>query len=190
MDRRKALRNIGLTTGFVVATPSLLSLLQSCQSEVENWQPEFLTVEQGIVLKGLVDTILPKTDLPSASEVNVPQFIDVIFKDVISVKEQEQKQKAMDALIAIIKSKYAQDLNKVKESEYKEILDAYLSKAERTGEEKGIAQLLGNIKWMTINAYRNSELIGETVLAYDPVPGQYLGCENLQDLTGGKSWSL
>ncbi|UNY99474.1 gluconate 2-dehydrogenase subunit 3 family protein [Zhouia spongiae] len=190
MDRRKALRNIGLTTGFVVATPSLLSLLQSCNTAVENWQPEYLTVDEGVVLIGLVDTILPKTDLPSASEVNVPQFIDVILKDVVSSEEQEQKKNAMKALITEIRADYSEDLNKVKEQDYQKILDKYLSKAEREGEEKEIAQLLGSIKWMTINAYRNSEVIGETVLAYDPVPGQYLGCENLQDLTGGKSWSL
>lgn len=190
MDRRKALRNIGLTTGFVVATPSLLSLLQSCQTDVQNWQPEYLTVEEGVVLTGLVDTFLPKTETPSASEVNVPQFIDIILKDVVSVEEQEQKKKSMTALIEKVKADYNADLNKVTEEDYQKLLDSYLSGDEKTGTDKEIADLLNSVKWMTINAYRNSELVGETILAYDPVPGTYIPCGDLQELTGGKSWSL
>ena len=63
-----------MATGFFVATPSIISLLQSCTAEANTWTPEFLSVEQGVVLTNLVDIILPKTDIPSATEVNVPQF--------------------------------------------------------------------------------------------------------------------
>lgn len=76
MKRREALKSLGLATGFFVATPPIISLLQSCTSEVSTWTPEFLSVEEGVVLTNLVDIILPKTDIPSATEVNVPQFID------------------------------------------------------------------------------------------------------------------
>ena len=76
MKRREALKNLGLATGFVVASPSIISLLQSCTAEAKTWTPVFLSVEEGVVLANLVDIILPKTDIPSATEVNVPQFID------------------------------------------------------------------------------------------------------------------
>jgi len=42
---------------------------------------------------------------------------------------------------------------------------------------------------MTISAYKGSEYIGENVLAYLPVPGEYIACDDLQTLTGGKAWS-
>ncbi len=72
MKRRDVLKNIGFTAGFFVVTPSIISLLQSCTSDVKTWTPEFLSPEQGIVLANLVDIILPKTDIPSATEMNVP----------------------------------------------------------------------------------------------------------------------
>lgn len=190
MDRRKALRNIGLTTGFVVATPSLLSLLQSCKSDVATWAPEYLTADEGLVVKSLVDIFLPKTDTPSASEVNVPQFIDVYMKEVPMPEEQQEMRSKFDKLIAKLKADYGENLGKVTEENYKAVLDTYLAKGEKTGDDKDIAEILGNLKWMTINAYRNSEVVGETILAYDPVPGAYIGCAPLQELTGGKSWSL
>ena len=39
-------------------------------------------------------------------------------------------------------------------------------------------------------AYKSSEYVGEEVLAYLPVPGEYIGCGDLQTLTGGKAWSI
>ena len=39
-------------------------------------------------------------------------------------------------------------------------------------------------------AYKSSEYIGEEVLAYAPIPGEYIPCGDLQTLTGGKAWSL
>ena len=47
-----------------------------------------------------------------------------------------------------------------------------------------------NLRNMTIMGYKTSEYIGEEVLAYLPLPGEYIGCGDLQELTGGKAWSL
>ena len=51
------------------------------------------------------------------------------------------------------------------------------------------SEFLGQVKWMTISAYRNSEQVGENILVYDPIPAQYY-CGDLQELTVGKSYSL
>jgi hypothetical protein len=39
-------------------------------------------------------------------------------------------------------------------------------------------------------SYKTSEYVGEEVLAYLPVPGEYIGCGDLDELTGGKAWSI
>ena len=52
------------------------------------WTPDFLTSDEGSVLTHLVDIILPKTDTPSASEVQVHIFIDR-FADQVMEKEQQ-----------------------------------------------------------------------------------------------------
>ena len=44
MDRRKALKNMGLALGYTVATPTLISIVQSCKNEkVLEWKPDFFT---------------------------------------------------------------------------------------------------------------------------------------------------
>ena len=42
MDRRKALKKVGVLAGATVAMPSMFSLLQSCKTESRlDWKPLF-----------------------------------------------------------------------------------------------------------------------------------------------------
>ena len=194
MKRREALKNIGLGTGFVLATPSLFSLLQSCTSDVATWIPVFLTEEQGIVLKSLVDIILPKTDTPSATEVNVPEFIDKYVNEVLADEEQTLIKNSFESLVTLIKTDYNENLTKVTEDNYKNLLDTHMKLAKEETDSEDLnkmtaSQLLNAIKGQTIYAYRISETVGETILAYDPIPGASY-CGDLNELTGGKAWSL
>ena len=43
---------------------------------------------------------------------------------------------------------------------------------------------------MTIMGYKTTEYIGENVLAYQPIPGEYIACGDLDELTGGKTYSI
>ncbi len=54
-------------------------------------------------------------------------------------------------------------------------------------ENVAISAFATNLRNMTIWAYKTSEYIGEEVLAYLPVPGEYIPCGDLEELTGGKS---
>ncbi len=198
MKRREALKNLGLATGFFVATPSIISLLQSCTSDAKTWTPAFLSIDEGVILTNLVDIIIPKTDIPSATEVNVPQFIDKYIKEVLDDESQAQVKTAFGTIISILKPDAETKIEKVTQEEYKALLDTYMLLEDEIDQEREAnleakdltkSEFLNNLKWMTINAYKTTQDIGENVLVYDPVPGAYL-CGDLQELTGGKSWSL
>ncbi|MGZ0015295.1 gluconate 2-dehydrogenase subunit 3 family protein [Yeosuana sp. AK3] len=198
MKRRDALKNLGFATGFFVATPAIVSLLQSCTSDVKTWVPEFLTPEQGIVLTNLVDIILPKTDLPSATEMNVPQFIDKYINEVFDNEAQNQIKTAFTTMVSILKPNAEDSIDKLTPEDYKALLDKYMLikgdiDEERVANPESLemtkSEFLNSLKWMTINAYVTTEQIGETVLKYDPIPAAYY-CGDLQELTGGKSWSI
>ncbi len=207
MDRRQALKNIGLTTGFVIASPALFNFLQSCATEDPNaWKPTFMSQDEALVLENLVDTFIPKTeDSPSASEVNAVVFIDTYWNEVSTVKYQAKVKAAFAKVIEQLKATYNEDLNKLTPENYMAYLDANMvhpddeepdppgvnNGFELTEDDRPIklSKFLGGLKWMSINAFLNSEEVGENVLVYDPVPGQYI-CDDLQTLTGGKKYSL
>lgn len=215
MDRRKALRNMGLALGYTVATPTLISIVQSCKQEPSfEWTPDFFTKDEGAVLTKLVDIILPKTDTPSASETQVHLFIDRFAVDVMDEKQQNfvkmsmgrfiekalsdsGKEKAAELTAEDLEPVLAEALKVSKEDEAKnfESIKQY-HEAVAEGKEPllddGVSRFAfaNNLRGLTIMAYKTSEYVGENVLAYLPVPGEQIGCGDLQELTGGKAWSL
>tara|TARA_R110002049_G_scaffold125135_1_gene280758 strand:- start:11211 stop:11858 length:648 start_codon:yes stop_codon:yes gene_type:complete len=215
MERRKALRNMGLSLGYMVATPTLIGIVQSCRIERSvEWTPDFFTREEGAVITHLVDIILPKTDTPSASEVGTQLFIDKFAKEVMEKDQQDFVKMSM----ARFMDKALKDAGKKKEvdltpEELKPVLTSAL-KVAKEGEAKqfeainsyhesvakgDIAELddvtarfgfANNLRGLTIWGYKISEYVGEEVLAYLPIPAEYIPCEDTQKLTGGKAWSL
>lgn len=215
MDRRKALKNMGLSLGYVVATPTLLSIVQSCKQEkVLDWTPDFFSKDEGAALSQLVDIILPKTDTPSASEVQVDIFIDRFAAQVMEKEQQDfvkmsmgkfldkvlkdsGKEKAGDLTPDDLEPALASALKVTKEDEVKnfEAINSY-NEAVAKGEPAELDDTISsfafanNLRGMTIWGYKSSEYVGEELLVYLPVPGEYVGCGDLQELTQGKAWSL
>ncbi|NKI26705.1 gluconate 2-dehydrogenase subunit 3 family protein [Arenibacter sp. 6A1] len=215
MDRRKALRNMGLTLGYVVATPTLLSLVQSCKQEKAiSWIPTFLSQDAGNNLAHLVDIILPKTDTPSATEVNVHIFIDRFAQEVMEPEQQaifkmsmgkflekvlaDSKKETMAELEpADLEPVLAKALKITKEEEVNnmELIASYTEaikegKPAELDDELSRFAFANNLRGLTIWGYKSSEYVGENVLAYLPVPGEYIGCGDLNELTQGKAWSI
>jgi hypothetical protein len=215
MDRRKALRNMGLALGYTVATPTLISIVQSCKNETElAWTPDFFTKDEGAALTKLVDIIIPKTDTPSASETQVHLFIDRFSEQVMKPQQQEflrrsmerflekalkdsGKEKAGDLTAEELESVLADALKSTPEDQTKNYvaIDQYndaISEGKEALLEDGISRFAfaSNLRGLTIMGYKTSEYVGEEVLKYLSIPGEYIACGDLQELTGGKAWSI
>ncbi|PIA82358.1 hypothetical protein BFR04_11435 [Gaetbulibacter sp. 4G1] len=204
MNRRNALKGLGLSIGYTIATPTIISMLQSCKTEADLWTPIFFTMDEGIVLKNLIDLILPKTqNTPGALDVNVPEFLDLYISKTYDELKQKKYKEGLTAIIKAlpITEKGVSDLET---ENYDALLAKYLkiSKEQQLvyrdyndekdpkNEDAIIFQALDNIRNSSIWAFRTSEQIGENVLAYDPIPGSQKGCIPLNEATGGKAWSL
>ena len=215
MDRRIALKNMGLALGYTIATPTLLSLAQGCNEvKTANWTPDFFSEEEGNIMIKLVDIILPKTDTPSASEVNVHVFIDRFANEIMEEVQQDITRLSLQKFI----QKCLKDAGKENSDDLTtEDIEPVLAKALQVSEEemleneelmikntsaaaKGENEAVPdevmrysfskNLRDMTIWGYKTSEYVAENVLAYLPVPGEYIGCGDLNELTGGRDWAL
>lgn len=216
MERRSALKNMGLAFGYAVATPTLLSLLQSCKDKpaYAEWVPGFLSKEQGYALAQTLDVILPKTDTPSATEVNVHAFIDSYLDEVMPLDQREFVMMKMERFYdKVLADSGKENLMDIGAEDIEPALQTYLRK--RTDEEEqahteaimnymqavmagGEATLddeiarysfANDLRDLATWAYKSSEYVGENVLAYAPIPGEYIPCGDLETLTGGKAWA-
>ena len=221
MNRRQALRNIGFGAGIIVIGPTTLSLLQSCKNDPEyDWQPVFLTAGHGLVLKNILDVILPTTDTPGANDVNVAQFIDAYMKEVPSPKDQKQFKRAAEAFSQAFKNELEKEAENGGPEDFENIVAKFLKATpaqkenfvKRSGETQDPMDktpdsedkelfspeeadalaftYLKNVRDMGIWAWKTSEEIGENVLWYDPVPGEYIPCAPVNELGNGKAMSL
>lgn len=194
MDRRQALKNIGLGVGYAMAAPAVMQLLQSCKTEPAKWQPVFFSPEQGEVIRRTVDIILPETDSsPGALTVNVPEFLDLYISKVYTEEEQNNYKKGVNAIIEELRGK--KPLDKLADDDYHRLLAKYLKADKATTDglkdrDLEVFAALITLRKNAVWAYKTSEQIGEKVLAYDPIPGQLTGCADLEKTTGGKCWSL
>ena len=214
MNRRQALKNFGLGAGILIVGPGTLSLLQSCKSEPKNdWQPTFLTVTNGYILKQVLDVIIPATDTPGANDLNIAEFIDSYMDQVAPIERQDKFKSGAISFSAAFKAEFDKEPEKGSAEEYEQIIKKYLKAAPEEQEVylkrqtetqdpldkmpaenldfgPGAYSYLSEVRGIAIWAWKTSEEIGENVLWYDPVPGQYIACGPVSELGNGKAMSL
>ncbi len=187
MDRRKALVQMGLSMGYVVAAPTFAGLLQSCKDEkTVEWLPHLLTEAEGSLLHKLVDVILPKTDTPSASELNVHKFIDYFAAECFEQEQQDVFKTTLAELAKKARSTSGKtDMSALTVTDLTPVMKTAVT---QTGEKA--FSFAKKLRDLTIWGYKCNEYVGEEVLAYLPVPGGHIPCGDLDELTGGKAWSI
>jgi len=217
MKRRSALKNMSMALGYAVATPTLLGVLQSCKDKpaYAEWMPTFLGKDEGYALAQTVDIILPKTETPSATELNVHVFIDTILNELLPDEDQQFFSFRMGKFFGkVMEGSGKEELSDLEAADIEPVLATYLKKrsddVEKTqakaielyrealesgesadlDEETACYSFANELRGTATWAYKNTEFIGEQVLAYDPVPGAYIPCGDAKELTDGKAWSL
>lgn len=91
MDRRTAIKNIALSLGLTISTPTLLSLFTACKESDGQWQ--FFSRSQQDAVSHLVDIIIPTTDTPGARDLQVDHFVDKLCAEVLTPQQQTALEK-------------------------------------------------------------------------------------------------
>ncbi|MEM1324936.1 MAG: gluconate 2-dehydrogenase subunit 3 family protein [Bacteroidota bacterium] len=212
MDRRRALKNIGLSLGGLTISSTVAGLLQSCQSNAAViWTPTFFSQAEAEIVAKTLEVILPVTeDIPGALDLNLAQFIDGYMKVIPPEEERlafkagiEQyltttlettgKKEAVDLTLEDIDGRLAYYLKAT--DDQKKTWSVELGAAQQ--EDGAVPSpdaanfgILKSLRGKGIDAFKMNEYIGEEVMAYSPIPGQQKGCVDLEATTGGMAWSL
>ena len=215
MQRRTALKNIGLSLGALTLSSTVVGLFESCQTGTAAWQPEFLSLEQADLVDKIMDVILPTTEnIPGAKDLNLTQFLDGYMAKISSPEDKEFTLLGLPLVSKLmLEASGKSQVSELTSQDIDDQLNLFLradpatkesrqndlnswAEALENGEqisvpEEGVVQtMLNSIRDLSVFAFKNSELIGETVLAYRPVPGEQQGCVSVSDATGGRAWSL
>ncbi len=181
MTRRAALKRAALFLG-VALTPSLIAnVLQAAATP--GAKAVFLSPAQLDLVTAIAERILPRTDTPGATDVGVPAFVDLMLGKYSTESERQVFTAGLDEVNAASLASHAQSFVKISATQQ----DAILMKIAVASQKKD-KTFFHQIKELTVVGYFTSEIVGRTVLHYDPVPGRFQGCVPISEV-GNVLWT-
>ena len=204
MNRREILRYAALATGAAVSAPLASAYLMGCERDPAvvagetAYAPQFFSAEQYEFITKFADTVIPRTDTPGASDVGVPEMIDKMIHAVYAEEAQAEAKAGLGLLMAKMNADHPEGFVKLDDAAmlaYLQEQDAYYKNPETDWEALGEEEMARQgtyfaLKQATISYYFGSEEVATNQLAYLPVPGEYVPCGDLQELTGGVAWAI
>lgn len=197
MNRREILRYTAWITGSAVSASLASAILSGCSEQpAEQNQAtgasnsasssllHFFTPEQFTLVGLLADTILPRTDSPSATDVKVHITLDSMLGQVFDSDYKAAFKKDWLALENYLTQQQLLQLESPAQLEALRSLelgqDEHLASAKKAWVE---------FKQQVIAYYLTTEQVAKNFLNYLPIPGFYKPCISVDEVNN-KAWAL
>jgi len=109
MDRRKAIKNIGLSFGTITLSSSVVSIIQGCQTSDSTWTPKFFNDYQLLNLELIMESIIPETDTPGAISLKIVRFTDSYLNAILNKNDKEIALKDLNKFLSLVKKETNSD---------------------------------------------------------------------------------
>lgn len=188
-ERRQFLKRlsgaVGAATAVSLLSPAGMSaaFAYTPKANSEAQDGSVFSRHEMLLLRDIADTILPKTDTPSASDVDCHGFVDHQLAHVYDGRQQK-KMKAFlkrfnEACLKNYKNVFA-DLNTTEKA------FALVELESERGFSSEDKRVFKELKSLIVFGYFTSEVGASKVLSYQPLPGGYKGSIPCDENT--KSW--
>lgn len=175
MYRREALRRAALLSGATLSFSLSSAILSGCKPQPTlNWQPTFHNPEEAQALTVIGDIILPASDSPAASSVNVPSFIDLIAQECMTSDEKIAWREGLQSLLEAYREENGHDMLRGDASEQAGFIRELDSQAFKDASELSVYYRM--LKNLVLVGYFTSETVMTSHLDHHAIPGRYDGC--------------
>lgn len=169
MNRRNIIKGLGVVTLYGSLPAVLSEFISSCNTKGKDPRTGFFSDGEFYLVEQLTDVILPKTSTPGGLETRVPYFLDLVIKNCMNDKDQQQIKNGLKKFNEQTGGKFSS-----------------LSKEEKLNEIKKIeeAAFKDNAEEAWFRIFKKLSLIGHftsregmtKALNYAKVPGDYKAC--------------
>jgi len=179
MQRRELLK--------AAATAAALTLLprdaRAAWGKALAAQPALLSASQRATLAALADAIIPRTDTPSATDVGVPAWIDVIAADYYTDADRSALTTGLDAIDAQARAIAGQPFAAISGDTLTLVMTALDTPYDRNAPA---ARGYSRVKGLVIHGYFTSERVQRDVLKTEIMPGRFDGAADMPARNGGR----
>jgi hypothetical protein len=159
MNRRELLKNIAIVSGGLFVGSNFL--LTSCKNEAAGTLA--LSTNLLALLGEVAETIIPETTTPGAKSAEVAKFINLVYQDIYTDKEQKLFADALTKIDAKAKASFGGDFLKLTPEKRAEVINAV-----KDPKDKGFLM----VYQMVLYSYLTSEKGLKASYRYLPIPGK------------------
>jgi hypothetical protein len=135
-----------------------------------------LSDDQLKLIGAIADTILPRTDSPSATDVKVPAFVDVIVSENYTDSQRAAFVAALPQLEVALRGADGTAFVAL-DAEHQAVA---LGNVERANRQPQPYATYWRLKGLVIHGYFTSEQVAKQVLHYNMMPGHYNGAAKVR----------
>lgn len=187
MERRRAIKRVGISIAGIVAAPAISNFLFGCSTKdaekVVVQSKAFFNPKQDQMVAEISEIIIPTTNTPGAKEARVNEFIDVMLTDCYYEKDQQSFLEGLERMENSSKRKYNTPFLKASPEQKSTLL-----KQESIYNDNGPSRFFQLMKELTLFGYFTSEVGAVQALEYVPVPGKFKGCITLTE--DQRAWAI
>ena len=176
MDRRKALKNLGILTGGLVLIPSCDFTEEQVTLSLNKLK---IKASEEELMKELVSSIIPEGDLPGAGSINVQDFVWVMVDDCLDRESQSKFLNGLKSFDKHIKKITGNSFNSLNQKEREDVLNSLINDPQEDTED--LKLFVSITKQFTSFGYMKSEYIMTEVMPYKLIPGTYGSCETIDN---------
>ena len=174
MNRRNAIRNIGLLLGSAALTPGMARAIGAGYvSPAPGLAPRVLSAEQNELVATLAELIIPTTSTPGGRAARVDAFIDGMLADILSAEERDRFLAGLADVDARAHAAHGVAFVQATPAQQTALLTT-MDLASREA-AKGSHPFFPWIKQLTLVGYYTSEIGASQELKYVHVAGKYDG---------------
>lgn len=185
MNRRDMLKYTALLTGGVLSTSFTTVFLSGCSAPADDLtELYFFEPDEFELVTLMTDTILPRTDTPSATDVNVHHTIDSMIGLVFDADFKTNFRNQWEELEIYLNTQA------FRQNDQAERVTLLRNLEMNPDGEKGNARLgYIEIKQQAIAYYLSTEKIGKEYLNYLPIPAEYKPCITTEEVNN-RAWAI
>jgi|SRR5687767_12244540 hypothetical protein len=169
MKRRELLRALGSAAALAVVPEKTLAAWSRVASGIP--LQNALSPAHLALVRAIADTIIPRTSTPSATDVGVHKFVDVIVNEHLTEAERVAALAGLDAIDARARTESSATFTQLSADKRSAMIDSF-EKGDRGVEP---SKTYWRLKGLVVHGYFTSEPVMKDVMKVNVMPGKFEG---------------
>lgn len=180
MNRRKALKNLGILSGGMILLPSCDFSEEKVSLSLNKLR---ITTNQENLMKELVATMIPEGEIPGAGKLMVHDFVWIMADDCLAAPIQEAYLRGLSNFEKDTKKLAGKSFLSLTQQDRIKTLEL-IQDAKENASEQVSTDLLTFVEYtkrFAILGYMQSEYMMTEIMPYSLVPGSFGTCETIDN---------